>query len=140
MARATELGADVVLNYRKDPDWHRTLSEMTGRRGVDVVVDNVGQATLNKSIRALARGGRLVIVGNTSGPKVEIDLRYLFSRQISLVGSMMGSPQDFRDVMNLVWTGKIKAPVDRVLPLSEGRQGHSLLESGEKFGKVVLVP
>lgn len=140
MARAAELGADVVLNYRENPDWYKTLSKMTGRRGVDVVVDNVGQATLNKSIRALARGGRLLIVGNTSGPKVELDIRYIFSKQISLIGSTMGSPQDFRDVMNLVWARAIKVPVDRVLPLSEGREGHALLERGEKFGKVVLVP
>lgn len=140
MARARELGADYVLNYHEHADWHRTLFKMTNRRGVDVVVDNVGQATLNKSIRALARGGRLLIVGNTSGPKVEIDLRYIFGKQISLIGSTMGSPQDFRDVMKLVWEGKIKAPIDRVLPLSEGRQAHALLESGEKFGKIVLVP
>ncbi len=140
MARAIELGADVALNYREDPDWHKTIAKMTGRRGVDVVVDNVGQATLNKSIRALARGGRLVIVGNTSGPKTEIDIRYIFGKQISIVGSTMGSPQDFRDVMDLVWSGKIRAPVDRVLPLSEGREGHALLEWGTKFGKVVLVP
>jgi NADPH:quinone reductase-like Zn-dependent oxidoreductase len=140
MARAAELGADHVLNYREDRDWHRSLLKMTDRRGVDVVVDNVGQATLNKSIRALARGGRLLIVGNTSGPQVEIDLRYVFGKQISIIGSTMGSPQDFRDVMRLVWAGKIQAPVDRVLPLSEGQQGHALLESGEKFGKIVLVP
>lgn len=140
MAQAVELGADHVLNYREDPDWHRSLLKMTDRRGVDVVVDNVGQATLNKSIRALARGGRLLIVGNTSGPQVEIDLRYVFGKQINIIGSTMGSPQDFRDVMRLVWAGKIKAPVDQVLPLSEGQQGHALLESGEKFGKIVLVP
>lgn len=140
MARATELGADVVLNYQKDPDWHKTLSKMTGRRGVDVVVDNVGQATFHKSIRALARGGRLVTVGNTSGPKTELDIRYIFGKQISIIGSTMGSPQDFIEVMDLVWRGVIHAPVDRILPLSEGRQGHALLESGEKFGKVVLIP
>ena len=140
MARATGLGADVVLNYRKDPDWHKTLSKMTGRRGVDVVVDNVGQATFHKSIRALARGGRLVTVGNTSGPKTELDIRYIFGKQISIIGSTMGSPQDFIEVMDLVWRGVIHAPVDRILPLSEGRQGHALLESGEKFGKVVLIP
>jgi NADPH:quinone reductase-like Zn-dependent oxidoreductase len=140
MAQATHLGADVVLNYREDLDWHKTVSRITGRRGVDVVVDNVGQTTLNKSMRALARGGRLVIVGNTSGPKTEIDIRFIFGKQISLIGSTMGSPQDFRDVMKLVWDGKIKAPVDRVLPLSEGREGHALLESGAKFGKIVLVP
>jgi NADPH:quinone reductase-like Zn-dependent oxidoreductase len=140
MAQAETLGADVVLNYREDPDWHKTLNKMTKGRGVDVVVDNVGQATLNSSMRAVSRGGRIVIVGNTSGPKVEIDLRFIFGKQISLIGSTMGSPQDFRDVMELVWAGQLKAPVDRVLPLRAGREGHALLESGEKFGKVVLVP
>ncbi len=140
MARAKELGADVVLNYREDPDWPKTLFKLTDRRGVDVVVDNVGQATLNQSIRAAARGGRVVIVGNTSGPKAEIDLRFIHHKQISLIGSTMGSPQDLRDVMRLVWERKIKAPVDRVLPLSAGREAHALLEQGEKFGKLVLAP
>jgi NADPH:quinone reductase-like Zn-dependent oxidoreductase len=140
MARVKKLGADVVLNYRKEPDWHDKLRKLTGHQGVDVVVDNVGRATLNKSIRALARGGRLVTVGNTSGPKVEIDIRFIFGKQVSIIGSSMGSPQDFRDVMKLVWHRVIKAPVDRALPLSEGRDGHAMLESGEKFGKVVLVP
>jgi NADPH:quinone reductase-like Zn-dependent oxidoreductase len=140
MARAADLGADFVLNYHEDPDWHKTLSKKTDRRGVDVVVDNVGQATLDKSIRALARGGRLVIVGNTSGPQTGIDIRFIFGKQISIIGSTMGSPQDLRDVMRLVWEGTIKAPVDRILPLSQGREGHALLESGEKFGKVVLMP
>lgn len=140
MARAKALGADVVLNYREDPDWHKSIGKLTGRRGVDLVVDNVGQATLNQSMRAVARGGRVVIVGNTSGPKTEIDIRFIFGKQISLIGSTMGSPQDFRDVMRLVWTRKIQVPVDRVLPLSQGREGHALLERGDKFGKVVLVP
>jgi NADPH:quinone reductase-like Zn-dependent oxidoreductase len=79
-------------------------------------------------------------VGNTSGPQTEIDIRFIFGKQISLVGSTMGSPQDFRDVMRLVWAGAIKAPLDRVLPLDEGREGHAALEQGTKFGKVVLVP
>jgi NADPH:quinone reductase-like Zn-dependent oxidoreductase len=140
MARAAELGADVVLNYRQDPDWHKTLGKLTDRRGIDLVVDNVGQATFGKSIRALARGGRLITVGNTSGPKIELDNRLIFGKQIRIIGSTMGSPQDFRDVMRLVWAGVIEAPVDRVLPLSEGRQGHAALERGEKFGKVVLRP
>ena len=140
MARATALGADVVLDYDQDPDWHKTIGKLTGRRGVDVVVDNVGRATFGKSVRALARGGRLVTVGNTSGPIIELDNRLIFGKQIRIIGSTMGSPQDFRDVMRLVWAGVVKAPVDRVLPLCKGREGHALLERGEKFGKVVLVP
>ncbi len=140
MEKARELGADVVLNYREDAQWSRTLYKMTGRRGVDVVVDNVGQATLTQSMRAVARGGRIVIVGNTSGPKTELDIRYIFGKQISLIGSTMGTHQDFRDVMELVWTGELKPVVERVMPLSEGKEAFEILERGEKFGKLVLTP
>ncbi len=138
--KARELGADVVLNYREDPQWSKTLYKMTDRRGVDVVVDNVGRATLAQSMRAVARGGRIVIVGNTSGPQAEIDIRFIFSKQISLIGSTMGSHQDFRDVMGLIWAGKLKPVVDQVLPLSEGRRAFEILERGEQFGKIVLMP
>jgi len=140
MEKARELGADVVLNYREDPKWSKTLYKMTGRRGVDVVVDNVGQATLTQSMRAAARGGRIVIVGNTSGPKAEIDVRFIFGKQISLIGSTMGTHQDFRDVMRLVWAGKLKPVLDRTMPLSEGKAAFAALERGEQFGKIVLVP
>jgi NADPH:quinone reductase-like Zn-dependent oxidoreductase len=140
MERARELGADVVLNYREDPSWSKTLYKMTGQRGVDVVVDNVGQATLTQSMRAVARGGRIVIVGNTSGPKTEIDIRFIFGKQISIIGSTMGTHQDFQDVMALVWTGKLKTVVDRVIPLSEGRVAFEEMERGEQFGKIVLTP
>jgi NADPH:quinone reductase-like Zn-dependent oxidoreductase len=140
MERARALGADVVLNYREDPQWSRTLYKMTGRRGVDVVVDNVGRATLAQSMRAVARGGRIVIVGNTSGPQAEIDIRFIFGKQISIIGSTMGTHQDFRDVMDLVWAGKLRPVVDRVMPLSEGRAAFEVLERGEQFGKIVLMP
>ncbi|MEA3374830.1 MAG: zinc-binding dehydrogenase [Chloroflexota bacterium] len=140
MGKAQELGADVVLNYREDPQWSKTIYKMTSRRGVDVVVDNVGQATLTQSMRAVVRGGRIVIVGNTSGPHAEIDTRYIFGKQISLIGSTMGNHQDFRDVMDLVWAGKLRPVVDRVMPLSEGTRAFDILESGDKFGKIVLTP
>ena len=140
MEQARELGADVVLNYREDPRWSKALYKMTGRRGVDVVVDNVGQATLAQSMRAVARGGRIVIVGNTSGPQTEIDIRFIFGKQISIIGSTMGTHQDFRDVMNLVWAGKLRPVVDRVMPLSEGQAAFEALERGEQFGKIVLMP
>jgi len=140
MEKAHALGADVVLNYREDRQWSKTLYKMTGRRGVDVVVDNVGRATLAQSLRAVARGGRIVIVGNTSGPQAEIDIRYIFSKQICLIGSTMGSHQDFRQVMSLVWAGRLKPVVDRVMPLSEGKVAFAMLERGEQFGKIVLVP
>lgn len=137
MDKAKELGADVVINYREE-DWAKKLYQLTGKRGVDVVVDNVGQATLPLSMRAVARGGRIVIVGNTSGPQAQIDVRFIFGKQISLIGSTMGSHQDFLDVMNLVWAGRLKPVIDRVMPLAEGRAAHELLESGQQFGKVVL--
>ena len=93
--------------------------------------------------RASARwpaGGRLVNVGGTGGPVVEMDLRLVFRKQISILGSTMGSHQDFRDVMDLIWQRKLTPVVDRVLPLSEGRAAHEYLENGEQFGKVVLTP
>jgi len=138
--KARGLGADVVLNYRQDPEWSKTLFKMTGRRGVDVVVDNVGRATLAQSVRAVVRGGRIVIVGNTSGPQVEIDVRFIFSKQISIIGSTMGTHQDFQDVMGLLWAGKLRPVVDRVMPLSEGKEAFAALERGEQFGKIVLTP
>lgn len=137
---ARDLGADVVLNYRQDPQWSRTIYGLTGKRGVDVVVDNVGQATLPQSMRAVARGGRIVIVGNTSGPHAQIDIRYIFGKQISLIGSTMGNHQDFRDVTELLWTGRLEPVIDCVMPLSEGKRAFEILESGEKFGKIVLQP
>lgn len=88
-ARAQQLGADVVLD-RSQVDWGKEIFKLTSRRGVDVVVDNVGKATLTKSMQAVARGGRIVIVGNTSGPLAEIDIRFIFGKQISLIGSTMG--------------------------------------------------
>ena len=137
--RAQELGADVVLD-RSRVDWGKELYRLTSRRGVDVVVDNVGQATITTSIQAVARGGRIVIVGNTSGPLAKIDIRYIFSKQISLIGSTMGSHQDFRDVLNLLWAGKIKPVIHRVMPLSEGKEAYQMMQEGKQFGKIVLAP
>ena len=139
MHKAQELGADHVINYKAE-DWSKAVFVATGKRGVDVVVDNVGAATWTQSIRALARGGRLVNVGCTSGPTAEMDLRLMFRKQVSLIGSTMGSHQDFRDVMSLVWSGQFKPVIDRVMPLAEGRAAHALIERGEQFGKVVLLP
>lgn len=140
MKRAEALGADTVINYREQPDWSRAVRDITNKRGVDVVVDNVGAKTMQQSLLAVCRGGRIVTVGNTSGPKLEIDNRYIFTKQISLLGSTMGSAEDFRDVMDLVSSGKIKPIVDRELPLAQGADGYGLLKKGEQFGKVVLLP
>lgn len=137
--RAIELGAHETVD-RSKVDWGREVYRMTGKRGVDVVVDNVGQATIQTSMAAVVRGGRIVIIGNTSGPKAEIDIRYIFGKQISLIGSTMGSHQDFREVLNLLWTGNLRPVIDRIMPLSEGREAYAAMEGGEQFGKIVLVP
>ena len=136
---AKQLGADVVLD-RSQVNWGKEIYKLTSKRGVDIVVDNVGKATLTTSMQAVARGGRIVIVGNTSGPQAEIDIRFIFGKQISLIGSTMGSHQDFRDVLDLLWAGKIKPVVHKVLPLSEGLQAYKIMQAGEQFGKIVLAP
>ncbi|MFQ5610669.1 MAG: zinc-binding dehydrogenase [Anaerolineae bacterium] len=140
MRRARDLGADEVINYRDDPQWSKTLYKMTNKRGVDVVVDNVGQATLADSLRVVARGGKIVIVGNTSGPKAQIDTRFIFGKQISIIGSTMGNHDDYRQVMNLVLQGKLKPVIDRVWPLEKGVEAVRAMARGEQFGKIVLTP
>jgi NADPH:quinone reductase-like Zn-dependent oxidoreductase len=137
--KARELGADYTID-RSQVDWGREVARLTGKRGVDVVVDNVGRATLATSMRVVARGGRIVIVGNTSGPQVEIDVRLIFGKQISLIGSTMGTHQDFRDITRMLWSGKIKTVVGEIMPLSDGRHAFEMLEKGEQFGKIVLEP
>jgi NADPH:quinone reductase-like Zn-dependent oxidoreductase len=137
--QARQLGADVVLD-RSQVNWGKEIFKLTSRRGVDVVVDNVGKATITTSMQAVARGGRIVIVGNTSGPQAEIDIRFIFGKQISLIGSTMGSHQDFRDVINLLWAGKIKPVIHQVLPLSEGKEAYRMMQEGKQFGKIVLAP
>ena len=137
--KALKLGADVTLD-RSQVDWGKEIFKQTARRGVDVVVDNVGKATLKKSMMAVARGGRIVIVGNTSGPQAEIDIRFIFGKQISLIGSTMGSHQDFHDVTELLWANKLKPVIDRVMPLKDGVEAYRAMEKGEQFGKIVLAP
>ena len=137
--RARALGADIILD-RSAVNWGKEVHRLTGKRGVDVVVDNVGKATINTSMQVVARGGRIVIIGNTSGPHAEIDIRYIFGKQISLIGSTMGSHQDFNVVTGLLWEGKLRPVIDRVMPLSEGRGAYDIMERGGQFGKIVLVP
>ncbi|MBW2482071.1 MAG: zinc-binding dehydrogenase [Deltaproteobacteria bacterium] len=137
--RARQLGADVVLD-RSRVDWTKEIFKLTARRGVDVVVDNVGKATITKSMQAVARGGRIVIVGNTSGPQAEIDIRYIFGKQISIIGSTMGSHQDFHDLLDLLWSGKIMPVLHGIMPLREGVDAYRLMEEGKHFGKIVLAP
>lgn len=137
-AEAAALGADVTLNRAAEENWSKTLFNLTGRQGVDVVVDNVGAATLFSSIRALKKGGRILIVGATSGPKFDLDIRYLFAKQISLIGSTMGPHTDYVRVMQLVFAGSLKPVIGARLPLADIREAHRRLAAGEAFGKIVL--
>lgn len=136
---ARELGADYGI--RSDGEFSRELWRLTNKRGVDVVLENVGAATWEQSTRAIAKGGTLVTYGATTGPIVQIDLRKLFWRQYALIGSTMANNQEFATVMRLMFgERRFKPLVDRVFPLSEIRAAHEYLATGEQFGKVVLVP
>ncbi len=137
LKKAKELGADVVINYTEVP-WSKAVWELTGKRGVDVVLDHVGEATFKDSVRSLRKGGRLVVPGATTGPMPQLDLRYLFWRQLSVLGSTMANRREFEEVMKLVFMGRLTPVVDRVFPLREAAKAHAHLESGEQFGKVVL--
>ncbi len=139
LARARELGADVLLD-ESEGDFSEAIWKATGKRGVDVVVENVGEATWAKSLRSLARGGRLVTCGATTGPMAEVDLRVLFWRQLSLLGSTMGSRADLQEVLRLVEARRLRPVVDTVMPLAKAREAQARLEGGEQFGKIVLVP
>ena len=139
LEKARALGADVTINH-KTMEIDKAIWELTGKRGVDVAIDHVGKDTIAKSVRALRRGGRLLICGATTGGLAEVDLRYIFWRHLSILGSTMSSHREFEEVMRLVFMGKIRPVVDRVFPLDQAREAHEYLERGDQFGKVVLVP
>ncbi len=134
---ARSLGADVLID-RSQVDWGRQVYQLTQKRGVDVVVDNVGGATLMASLRAARRGGRILTVGNTAGPKVEFDNRYMFAKHLSLIGSTMSTRAEFATVMGLVFAGRLKPVIDSSFPLSEIRAAHERLDRGDVLGKITL--
>ncbi len=137
-ARARELGADVTVNREATPDWSKEVFKLTDKRGVDVVIDNVGAATLAQSMRAVRIGGRILIVGGTSGYGFELPVNLLFAKHIALIGSTMGEHKDYVDVMTLVFNGKLNAVVGKVFSLQEAREAQATLEAFDVFGKVVL--
>ncbi|TVP77939.1 MAG: alcohol dehydrogenase [Gemmatimonadales bacterium] len=138
-ARVRELGAHHVID-RTAGDVKGQLRASLGGRGVDLVVDSVGEALWGTLVRALAPGGRLVLYGATTGPKVETDLRHVFWKQLSILGTTMGSPVEFRAAMEAVFRGDVAAPVHRVTDLDGVRGAHEELEAGDVFGKIVVVP
>ena len=137
LERAESIGADILIDRSKEEDWSKTVFLATNKRGVDVVVDNVG-ATFMQSLRALRKGGRLLTVGNSAGPKVEIDNRYMFAKHLSIIGSTMSTLEDFREVMDLVVAGKLKPIIDKTYPLRDAALAQERLWKNENFGKITL--
>jgi len=137
LRRARDLGADEVLN-RNRGDIARVIRDRTARRGVDVVIDNVGQASWNQSLLALGRRGRLVTCGGTSGPIVQTDVRRLFWNQWSIYGSTMGNDAEFDAVVGELRAGRLVPPIDSVYPLDEGRAAFERLARADQFGKIVV--
>lgn len=137
--KARELGADEVFD-RSRGDFSKAVWERTSKRGVDVVLESVGEATWKGSLRALAKGGRLVTYGATTGPRVELDIRLIFWRQLEILGSTMASKREFEEVLELVFAGALRPVIDVTWPLDRARDAHERLERGEQFGKIVLTP
>ncbi len=137
LAKARELGADETINYTRE-DWPKEVRRLTGGRGVDVVFEHTGAATWPGSILSLKKGGRLVTCGATSGFEAKTDLRHVFYRHLTILGSMMGSKADLLAAMKFIESGVIRAVVDQVLPLAEARRAHELMEDRAQFGKLVL--
>jgi len=137
LERAKAMGADVLINH-KTADFSKEVWGITEKRGVDVVIENVGAATWAGSIRALAKGGRLVTCGATSGPKPDEDIRRIFVKQITIYGSTMGTPHDWEQLNRLLVAKTLRPVVDRTLALEQAAQAQEILEHGDHFGKIVL--
>ncbi|MBZ5588660.1 MAG: zinc-binding dehydrogenase [Acidobacteriia bacterium] len=137
LARAREMGADHTINYTS-ADVVAEIRRLTGRRGVDVVVETVGQATWMASLRCAAKGGRIVTCGATSGPNPTEEVRLIFWNQLSILGSTMGSQSDWEAMVRAVEAGQVRPVLDRVIPLDRGREAYERLAGAAQFGKIVL--
>jgi NADPH:quinone reductase-like Zn-dependent oxidoreductase len=131
------LGAEQVFDHYQG-DFARELRRLTAGRGADIVVEHVGEVTWERSVRALAAGGRLVTCGATTGHAASIDLRHLFARQLSLLGSYMGRFSELRDAAPLLFDGRVTPVIDQVFPLARAADGQRRLEAKGQFGKIVL--
>ena len=139
MQKARELGADFVINH-----YHQKIGEevhkITSKAGVDIVIEHVGQATWNESMKSLKPGGTLITCGATTGSQAAIELRFLFARQLSVLGSYMGTLGELHEVLKHVFSGRLKPVVDRTFPLKDIRAAHEYMEKSQMFGKLVLNP
>jgi NADPH:quinone reductase-like Zn-dependent oxidoreductase len=134
---AESIGADILIDRSKEDDWSKAVFLATKKRGVDVVVDNVG-TTFMQSMRALRKGGRLLTVGNSGSPKFEIDNRYLFAKHLSIIGSTMSTLSEFKEVMDLIVAGKLMPVIDKTYPLKDAALAQERLWRNENFGKITL--
>jgi NADPH:quinone reductase-like Zn-dependent oxidoreductase len=137
LAKASELGADAVVNHRTG-DVVKTVKEATGGPGVDVVVEHVGEATWQQTLQAVRPLGRIAVCGATSGPNPPAALHRVWWKQLTILGSTMGTKEDFEGAYELVRSGEAKPIVDSVFPLAEARAAHERMESGDQFGKIIL--
>jgi NADPH:quinone reductase-like Zn-dependent oxidoreductase len=140
VAKVKRLSVDHVIDYKADPNWSKAAFLATGKKGFDVIIDSVGQATFKDSVRLLGLGGRLVTCGATTGPAGEMDLRYVFWKQLSILGSTMGIPADLTDALKMWQQGKLDPIIDSVYPLEQVREAQEKLEKAGQFGKIVLTP
>jgi NADPH:quinone reductase-like Zn-dependent oxidoreductase len=139
LAKAKELGADYTINHYRQKI-SEEVKKITAKAGVDIVFEHVGQATWGESMKSLKPGGTIVTCGATTGPEVSFDLRFLFARQVSFLGSYMGTMGDMHEVLKHVFSGKLKPVVDRTFPLKDAAAAHEYLAKSQMFGKVVLKP
>jgi NADPH:quinone reductase-like Zn-dependent oxidoreductase len=139
MERARELGADFVINHYQQKI-AQEVRKITNFEGADIVVEHVGVATWEESVKSLKAGGALVTCGATTGPQVALDLRFLFSRQLALLGSYMGTMSELHEVLSHVFAGRLKPVIDHTFPLQEARAAHEYMERSQMFGKIVLNP
>jgi NADPH2:quinone reductase len=138
-AAARAAGAELAVGYTKE-DVGEAVRRHTGKRGVDVVVDSVGEQTWMTSLKAVRRGGRIVTCGATTGPNPPEEIRLIYWKHISILGSTMANDREFRSLLAAVASGRLHPRIDRVLPLSRAPEAYRLLEEGRQFGKIVLVP
>jgi NADPH:quinone reductase-like Zn-dependent oxidoreductase len=139
LAKGAELGADYGINHYKQKI-SEEVRKITNKVGVDIVVEHVGAATWDESVKSLRSSGTLVTCGATTGPAVNIDLRHLFARQLTLLGSYMGTMKELHEVLGHVFAGRLKPVVDRAFPLKNIRTAHEYLENSQMFGKIVVNP